>query len=236
MQKLIEIGCGEGFNSSVLQMKKNVLVTGVDLSEKNIKVAKERYPHINFLQMNVESLEFQEASFDEIYAMDILEHVDCLDSVIKECVRVLKVEGKFIINIPAEKSERWLLKIRPTYFHEIHHVRIFKHDDLENLLSRYGFIVKYKKPKGFLQHIELYYLFTRNNKSSDSQLGIGHWRDSIATKLIHSSLIFFDPIVLKTPLKYVPFWIITVPIGFVINYIGNKIFPKSWYYEFEKRY
>jgi hypothetical protein len=40
---------------------------------------------------------------------------------------------------------------------------------------------------------------------------------------------------LKTPLKYIPLWIITLPIGWLINSVGNMYFPKSFYYEFIKK-
>ncbi|HRP59318.1 MAG TPA: class I SAM-dependent methyltransferase, partial [Vicingus sp.] len=120
MNKVLEIGCGQGFFSSVLAKKKNTTVVGIDLSKSDIEVAKGRYPQIDFKYMNAEKLKFQDKSFNEVYALDVLEHVDNLEKVVSEVSRVLKKGGIFHINVPAEKSEKWLISIRPTYFKEIH--------------------------------------------------------------------------------------------------------------------
>lgn len=231
MKRALEIGCGQGFNAYILSKKYDVI--GVDLSEENVKIAKARYKNVDFRCMNVEKLEFADGEFDYVSAIDILEHVDNLDSVIREVYRVLGIGGRFIINVPAERSEKWLLRIRPKYFEEIHHVRIFRDDELEKMLAKIGFFMINKRAKGFLQHLELYYLFTRKNPTN-TQLGIGTWRDSTVSKIIHISLLFFDPIILHTPLKYFPLYVFSLPIGFVVGYVGNKVFPKSYYYEFAK--
>jgi SAM-dependent methyltransferase len=168
--------------------------------------------------------------------MDILEHVDNLDLVLTQCARVVKKGGKFIINVPAEKSEAWLLKIRPTYFKEIHHVRVFrnKQNELENILQNLNFKLVKKIPKGFLQHIDLYWLFVHTS-DSNTQLGIGNWRDTKISMFIHLGLLFFSIEVFKTPLKWIPIWLITLPVGLLLSFFGNKIFPKSIYYEFFKK-
>lgn len=233
MKNILEIGCGQGFNSYLLS--KSNKVVGIDLSEDDLSTARKRYPGIDFRIMDSGKLTFDNGQFDEVYAIDILEHVDDLNGTLSECARVLKKGGKFIINVPAEKSEAWLLMLRPTYFQEIHHVRVFKNakDELEIVLRKLNFELTKKKPRGFLQHIELYWLFTQTKKSN-TQLGIGNWRDTKMSMVIHLGLLYFDPGVLKTPLRYIPIWIVTVPIGFLVSFFGNTAFPKSFYYEFVK--
>jgi len=56
----------------------------------------------------------------------------------------------------------------------------------------------------------------------------------IYNESLHAIMLYFDPLVLKTPLVYFPIWIITLPVGAIINYFGNIFFPKSFYYEFIK--
>lgn len=231
VKKALDIGCGQGFNTYVLAKKYDAI--GVDLSEENIEVAKARYKTAEFRRMNAEELEFADGEFDYVYAIDVLEHVDNLGPVIREVYRVLGTGGKFIVNVPAEKSENWLSKIRPKYFEEIHHVRIFRDDELERVLTRAGFVMTKQQAKGCLQHLELYYLFTRKNPTS-TQLGVGTWRDSTISKIVHVSLLYFDPTILHTPLKYFPLYVFSLPIGYIVNYFGNKMFPKSFYHEFVK--
>lgn len=230
---VLEVGSGHGFESNLLSKKRNYKVTGIDISEENVKEAKRRFPHIDFRKMDASSLKFADNYFDKIYMIDVLEHVDDLNKVIKEMRRVLKVGGELVVNVPAEKSEYWLLKIRPSYFKEIHHVRVFKGTELEELLGRNKFKFAKKKSTDFLKHVELYYLFTSTNNSK-SQLCIGDRESSIMNKIVFASTIIFSKACLNTPLKYFPIWIVTIPIGMVVDSIGNKIMPKSAYYEFYK--
>ena len=234
MRKILEVGCGQGFNTFLRSKTKNNKVIGIDSSEVEIKVAKQRYPKVDFRVMSAEKLNFKNDSFDEVYAIEVLEHVDKIKKVLKEISRVLKPGGKLIASIPYYKSEEWLVKIRPTYFKEIHHVRIFKKNELEKLCKAENLFLSKKKKIGFLQHIELYFLFKRKI-NSNNQVSIGSWRDNIWTMSLHATMLYFDPLVLKTPLVYFPIWVITIPVGLTINYFGNKFFPKSFYYEFIKK-
>ncbi len=178
MKNILEIGSGQGFNTSFLSRKNQVV--GIDMSKEDVRISKKRYPHGTFIVMNAENMSFKDNSFDSVYAMDILEHVDNLGKVINEVHRVLKPCGTFIVNIPYHKSEYWLLKIRPTFHKEIHHVRIFEETQLEDMLKKKKFTLLKKIKKDFLQHIELYFLFKRKIKSS-TQLSIGSWRDTPVT-------------------------------------------------------
>lgn len=231
--KILDVGCGYGFNVYNLSKNKKNDVIGIDLFSDNINICKKRYPGLNFMQMDITRLEFEDKLFDNIYAIEVLEHVDNLVDALNEIKRVLKCGGKLIISVPYEKSERFLLKLRPIYFQEIHHVRIFQGKELENTINELGFKLKIKKGRSFLNHIELYYLFKRSHKG-DSQVHVGNWRDTIFGVLLHCFLALFDIELFKTPIKYFPIWIVTLPIGCIINFFGNKFFPKSIYYEFEK--
>ncbi len=232
--KILEIGSGQGFHLSVLARDDSNEVIGIDLSKNDLKISRKRYPNLDFRYMNAEKLKFKKNTFDEIYALDVLEHVDNLNKVLNEITRVLKPGGKFIINIPYHKSERWLLKVRPTFHKEIHHVRIFGEKELESILKKKKYKLLKKERKEFLQHIELYVLFRRKIKSK-TQLSIGSWRDTYFTKFVHVAVLYTNPAVLKTPLVYFPIWIITLPVGGVINFIANQKFPRSLYYIFEKK-
>lgn len=230
-KKNLEIGCGQGFNAYCLSQGNDIV--GIDISAENIAIARKRFPRVDYRVMNMERLEFTDGYFDRVYSLDVLEHVDNLDRVIAEVRRVLKPGGQFIINIPYWKSEQWLLKLRPAYFDEIHHVRIFGENSLEKLLADKKFSLIKKRRTGFLHHIFQYYMFKRK-PSTKTQLGIGHWRDNWKTKSLYVSLMFFDEQLFKTPVRFCPLWIITLPIGLLIDLFGNIFLPKSLSYEFRK--
>ncbi|HEV3311356.1 MAG TPA: class I SAM-dependent methyltransferase, partial [Chloroflexota bacterium] len=86
--RALEIGCGHGFNVSVLSRHKKVV--GVDLSADNVAVARKRYPDCDFRVMDISKMEFGDCEFDECYALDVLEHVDDVDAVVSEVGRILR--------------------------------------------------------------------------------------------------------------------------------------------------
>ena len=71
-------------------------VTGIDASEKNIKVAymhsKESNLQINYLNKSPEQLKEKE-KFDIILNLEIVEHVENLDLYLKSCKDLLKKNG-----------------------------------------------------------------------------------------------------------------------------------------------
>ena len=71
-------------------------VTGIDASEKNIKVAKlhskENNININYLKKSPEELNESE-KFDVVLNLEVIEHVDNVDLYIKSCAKLLKKNG-----------------------------------------------------------------------------------------------------------------------------------------------
>jgi len=98
-KKLLEIGCGIG-TDLVRFAKGGADVTGVDLSETAIDLAKENF-HLHdikgkFLIGNGEALEFPDNHFDVVYAHGVLQYTANIQKMINEAHRVLKPGGLFI--------------------------------------------------------------------------------------------------------------------------------------------
>jgi len=119
-------------------------ITGIDASEKNIKIAKihseKSKLKINYLNASPEQLNYQE-KFDVIFNLEIVEHVDNVELYIKSCSRLLKKNGlmftatlnKSLMSylkaiIGAEYILRWL----PIGTHDWS--KFLKPEDLEKLL------------------------------------------------------------------------------------------------------
>ena len=93
--EILDIGCGGGLISEpIARLGGNV--TGIDASEKNIKIAslhsKENNLKITYLNKSPEQLDDKE-KFDIILNLEVVEHVDNLDLYLKSCYKLLKPNG-----------------------------------------------------------------------------------------------------------------------------------------------
>ena len=93
--KILDIGCGGGLISEPMA-RLGAKVTGIDASEKNIKIAKihsqESNLKINYLNSSPERLDKRE-EFDIILNLEVIEHVENVELYIKSCNRLLKKNG-----------------------------------------------------------------------------------------------------------------------------------------------
>jgi SAM-dependent methyltransferase len=99
----LELGCGREMSFWKLTAR-GVDVTAIDISQVAIDQAAARattegLDPSRFVQMNAESLEFADGSFDVVYGDGILHHLD-LDVVLPEIARVLKAGGRMIFSEP----------------------------------------------------------------------------------------------------------------------------------------
>ena len=93
--KILDIGCGGGLMSEPL-CRLGAQVTGIDASEKNIKVAATHAQRselkINYKKNSPEQL-LEKNHYDVILNLEIVEHVDNLDLYLASCNKLLKKEG-----------------------------------------------------------------------------------------------------------------------------------------------
>ena len=93
--EILDIGCGGGLISETMA-RLGGNITGIDASEKNIKVAKlhckQNNLKINYLNKSPEQLEEKE-KFDIILNLEIVEHIDNLDLYLESCKNLLKKNG-----------------------------------------------------------------------------------------------------------------------------------------------
>ena len=97
--KILDIGCGGGLLSEPMS-RMGANVTGIDASDKNIKIAKlhskKNKLKINYLCSSPEKLKIKK-KFDVILNMEIIEHVDDIDLFIKKSSELLKKNGLMFI-------------------------------------------------------------------------------------------------------------------------------------------
>ena len=146
--KILDIGCGGGLISEPLA-RLGGEVTGIDASEKNIKVAKlhskKNNLNINYLNKSPEQLNNSE-KFDIVLNLEIVEHVENVDLYIKSCSNLLKKNGimftatlnrTIVSYIKAIVGAEYILRWLPIGTHDWN--KFIKPEELEKKLSLANF-------------------------------------------------------------------------------------------------
>ena len=145
---LLDIGCGGGLISEPMA-RLGAKVTGIDASEKNIKIAK---LHANKSKLNIRYLtkspeqlnEFEK--FDIILNLEIIEHVEDVSLYIDSCYKLLKKNGimftatlnrTFTSYIKAIIGAEYILRWLPIGTHDWN--KFIKPQELEELLLSKNF-------------------------------------------------------------------------------------------------
>lgn len=225
MLKILDIGCGKGENCIELGRKNNhSKIFGVDISKENIDEARRRnlLSNVEFLQGRGEKLSFNNNVFDEIYLLEVLEHVDNPKKTLQECSRVLKENGKLIITVPYPKSELILEKENKKYPEQIGHQRRCSKEyivDLakENLLK----LLKYKKYNSS-EHLMWKYLFKRKFEITDQN---GNLNKPMPRIVSLSSSILNQDNLFNHSIKKRKF-------GYVIYYGAAVLYPLSKFLDY----
>jgi len=99
-EKILDMGCGRG--DFIKYKPAQVGYIGIDISEKNIKKAKEKYPKEDFRVMDATDTTFEDGIFDYIVCIETMEHltIDELRNLLKEMKRIGKKNCKIVITTP----------------------------------------------------------------------------------------------------------------------------------------
>ena len=146
--KILDIGCGGGLISEPLA-RLGGEVTGIDASEKNIKVAKlhskKNNLNINYFTKSPEQLNNSE-KFDIVLNLEVVEHVENVDLYIKSCSNLLKKNGimftatlnrTIVSYIKAIVGAEYILRWLPIGTHDWN--KFIKPEELEKKLSSANF-------------------------------------------------------------------------------------------------
>ncbi|WP_211227658.1 bifunctional 2-polyprenyl-6-hydroxyphenol methylase/3-demethylubiquinol 3-O-methyltransferase UbiG [Chitinibacter tainanensis] len=117
--KILDVGCGGGILSEGMA-ERGADVTGIDLADKSLKVAKlhllERGTDsglaLNYRKVPVEALaEECPESFDVVTCMEMLEHVPSPASVVAACARLVKPGGWVFFSTINRNPKAYLLAV-----------------------------------------------------------------------------------------------------------------------------
>ena len=114
-KRVVDVGCGGGILAESMAVK-GAQVTGIDLSEKALKVAKlhqlESGVQVDYRLIAAEALaEESPEQYDVVTCMEMLEHVPDPASVMAACARMVKPDGWVFFSTLNRNPKSYLLAI-----------------------------------------------------------------------------------------------------------------------------
>jgi SAM-dependent methyltransferase len=105
---VVELGCGNGTRET-RDLAARAQLTGVDISDEQLRRARERVPNATFTRGDLTAVEFDDASLDAVAAFYVLNHVprELLPGLFASIHRWLKPGGHFLASLGASDLESW---------------------------------------------------------------------------------------------------------------------------------
>ena len=105
--KILDVGCGTG-NFSIKLAGMGCSVTGVDISNEMLNIARKKASGMNFdiefINVDLNNLPFEDDTFDAVISMTAFEFVEDAQKALNELLRVVKKDGRVLIGTIAGGS------------------------------------------------------------------------------------------------------------------------------------
>ena len=139
--RVLEVGCGTGNYISAIEASVGCSCWGVDPSEQMLRQAAEQSRRVHFQVGRAEQMEFPDGSFDCVFSVDVIHHVQDRAAFFREAWRVLQ-EGGEVWTVT--DSEDIIRRRHPlsTYFPETIDVDLARYPsiaELRRLMEQAGF-------------------------------------------------------------------------------------------------
>jgi 2-polyprenyl-3-methyl-5-hydroxy-6-metoxy-1,4-benzoquinol methylase len=166
--RVLEVGCGMGNFSDHLQNRKQVV--GIDVDENCVAHWKERFAnraHYTGFLLNAESPEFRDLkryAIDSIVCLNVLEHIDNHELVLRQMWELLPQGGRVVLMVPAFEALYGEIDAR------LGHYRRYTRASLTAVAESAGFgirRVKYMNFIGFFGWWAIAKIFKRSEHSED---------------------------------------------------------------------
>ncbi len=152
--KVLDVGCNDGtFSKIILEKTKTDKLIGVDLAGKSIDWANRHWKNfgMSFLVGDAQNLKFKSNSFDAVFCLEVLEHVEDPLKALQELKRVMKKSGYGIFLVPTDSFLfrliwfSWLNFYPRGWVWRETHIQTYRGNFLPKICKKAGFKVEVDK-------------------------------------------------------------------------------------------
>jgi 2-polyprenyl-3-methyl-5-hydroxy-6-metoxy-1,4-benzoquinol methylase len=143
-ERVLDVGCGEGSFAAELA-RAGVEVVAIDVAEEPLRRARERHPELELRLVEEAGWPFADASFDAVWAGEVIEHATDTAAWLSELRRTLRPGGRLLLSTPAHGLlTRLRLAVSERAFAEHFqplgdHLHFYTRGALAGLLADFGF-------------------------------------------------------------------------------------------------
>lgn len=153
---ILDIGCGTGAIDFYLAEKGNN-ITGIDISEKAIKICNENANNLNLANktsFEVNTIEGFKTNnkFDVVLLIEVIEHVENDVAAIKKISTLLNPKGRLILSTPSINAPLYKIGFLNNFDKRVGHLRRYSSGELVKKLSNFFIIEETIKTEGFIRN------------------------------------------------------------------------------------
>lgn len=166
---VLDIGCASGWFLNQLSIKYPFAKCyGIDVYRNAIQYGKKHYKSLDLAVADAHKLPFSNDYFDLVICTEVLEHVKNPEKVLREIKRVLRPDGKAIVEMDSgnflfRAIWYWWTNMRKGVWRESH-IHFFNAKILENMIKDLGFVIAQKKV--FNVTMAVAFLLRKNEKNN----------------------------------------------------------------------
>lgn len=140
---VLDLGCAGGMKSRVLS-EQGFLVTGVDLSEKMIEIARREVPEVEFFAMDLREIASLQKTFDGIFCQAVFLHLskqEVGDALLK-LKDILNLGGVLYVAVKEQRpgqAEEGVLKENDYGYEYERFFSYYRAEELREFFSKAGF-------------------------------------------------------------------------------------------------
>jgi ubiquinone/menaquinone biosynthesis C-methylase UbiE len=138
--RALDLGCGDGAFTAAMAAA-GADPVGADVADAALARARERHPELDFRLVPIEGpLPFQDASFELVWASEVIEHVADTARWLSEVRRVLRPGGRLLVTTPSHGRLRLAVqgieRLAPPLGDHLH---LYTKGSLRTLLHEFSF-------------------------------------------------------------------------------------------------